>query len=298
MVEEEMKFILFFIFFIISLSAIAKSERKLFLVFIKPNSTLVDLQTDQVFSNQKGFYANVLERNTERRDQFYVYNKSGKAEFLIDSHDIVDIENDIKLLTEERGNVIFPPPTQFKTTNKIFSFESEFNFNLDQVDLSSLNEFLQSDVNNITASRFKINTHLISVLPINAGINLNYQTSSWHDQNKINSRISILSTGPEFKFRMIERDTYRMSALISYEFCPIYSINSDQGTDKFSAFLWDLGLQNVVDTKLGNFNFGLDFRKHYLTFKNSTRAIPTIYSNEYSVTSLGISIGYKLDWEL
>jgi hypothetical protein len=298
MVEEKMKFILFFILIIFSFSVMAKSERKLFLVFIKPNSNLVDLQTDKIYTNKKGFYANVLERNTERRDHFYVYNKSGKAEYLIDSHDIVEIDNDIKLLTEERGNVIFPPPSQFKTTNKIFSFESEFNFNLDQVDLSSLNEFLQSDVNNITASRFKLNTHFISVLPINAGINLNYQTSSWHDQNKINTRISILSTGPEFKFRLIEKDTYQMSALISYEVCPIYSINSDQGTDKFSTYLWDLGWQNIVDTKLGNLNFGFDYRKHYLTFKNSTRAIPTIYSKEYSVTSLGVSIGYKLDWEL
>lgn len=293
-----MKKVIIILFILFSQLIFAKDERKQYTVFIKPYAVLTSLHTYAIYQNPKGFYAKVVEVNSNLRDQFYVYDKNGKAQYTVEANDVVEIENDINLFTNETGDKFYPLQSQFRTTNKIFPLESELAFHLDSLDLSSLNEFLQSEVNTTSAPRYTFNTHYVSILPVNIGFNFNYQSASWIDQNLVDSRLSIIAMGPEFKIKLLTNETYKLGLMLSYEFSPLYEISSGQGKDKFSAYMWNLGVQNEFSTPIGLINLGVDFRKHYLTFKNSTREIQSISPNEYTVTSLGLSVGYKIDWEL
>ena len=157
---------------------------------------------------------------------------------------------------------------------------------------------LQNDINNIFSPRYKINTHYISKTPVNVGFNLNLQSSSWRDQNQTSSDLNILSFGPELKFKIITQDEYELSSVTSFEFCPSYNISTSTGKDTFSSYIWGIGINNQFETRVGKINASLEFRKHYLTLNSTTRSSFELKPNEYVISSLGLSIGYKFDWEL
>ena len=272
---------------------------KPYIVFIKENALLrVINEPETTLKVPKGFYAKVLEVDPLKRDLFKVYNEKGISKYLVESYDIVEVNEDYQLYPEEKGDKFYPPQTQFRQANKKLPFESQFVFNLDVVDLSPLNEFLNTDVSSVFSSRYKISTQYISTFPFRAGLNLNYQSTSWKDQNLNSSTLSILSIGPEFKYIIIDRNEFKFSTHFSFEFSPNYSISSALGKDEFSANLWNLGVQNEFDTILGKVTLGADFRKHYLTFKKTNRTTSPFYPIEYGITSFGVNMGLIYYWDL
>ena len=297
-----MKIFFAFLIFSYTFTLIAQDQFKqkyvLTLVYIKSGATLVTLEDEKEFKTNKGIYAKVLEVDPAYRDKFYVYNKEGKAKYIVYAKDIVEIQDDINLLPGETGDITYPAPSRFKETESILHLESEFSFNLEEIDLSALDNYLHNNVSGVVSPRFHLNTHVTTLLPVFMGMNLNYQEGSWVDNNSNASKISIFSFGPEIKYQMIKNDNFSLSFITSIEFCPIYQVKTSSDTFNFSSYVWDLGLINEFNTSYGKINFGFDYRKHYVTLKTSNMPSNTYAPNVLDISSIGLSLGYKVDWEL
>lgn len=292
-----MKILFSFLFAFIAICSQAKVYGEPYLAYIKPNARLTRIKDNSIVKSRKGFYAKVYEINPENRSQFYIFDSNGEAQYIVEAKGLVEILDDIQLLPGEKGNIVYPPKSNFRSANHSLPLESEFILSFDQMNLAPLSSFIKTEISDINSPRFKINTLYKTEFPINIGINFNYQSTSWKDQNGISSTLSIMSTGPELKYRLFNTDEYFLSAITSFEFSPLYKISSDEITDKFSAYMWNIGFNNHWKTDFGYFIIGMDFRKQFLTFKNSNRS-NDIKTEEYILTSAGINFGYKIDWEL
>lgn len=288
-------FSLFFIFY--SFLSQAKIYGEPYLAYIKPNARLTRISDNSIVKSRKGFYAKVYEINPENRSQFYIFDSSGEAKYIAEAKGLVEIIDDIQLLPGEKGNITYPPKSNFRSANFAVPLESEFTISFDQMNLAPLSNFIKTEISDINSPRFKINTLYKTEFPLNIGLNFNYQSTSWKDQVGTSSTLSIISTGPEIKYRLFNTDDYFLSAITSFEFSPLYKISSDSSSDKFSAYMWNIGFNNHWKTDFGYFIIGMDFRKQFLTFKNSDH-VNDIKTEEYVLTSAGINFGYKIDWEL
>lgn len=276
----------------------AKTNETPYTVYIKPKSKLFDLEKNEYVKNYEGFYAKVLELDPSKRDEFTIYSESLIPKYKVGANDIVEFQSGIELLPNERGNIIYPPKSQFQTKNLNVPFESEFVLSFDQLNFSEINNYLDTDLTSNNAPRYKINTLYKSNFSINSGLALNYQSSAWVDDLKLHSRLNILSLGPEFKFIFLDDEGLVLSSQLSYEFCPIYEISSSAGKDQFQAYLWNIGLHSEYETRIGKITAGIDLRKHYLTYEGSTKTTRVIRSEEYTITGIGLFVGYKFNWSL
>lgn len=292
-----MKILFSFIFIIFSTFIRAKVYGEPYLVYIKPNARLTQISDNAIVKSRKGFYAKVYELNPENRTQFYVFDSSGEAKYIVEAKGIVEILGDIQLLPGEKGNITYPAKSNFRSANYTVPLESEFTVSFDQMNLAPLASFIKTEISDINVPRFKANILYKTEFPLNIGINFNYQATSWKDQNGTASTLTCISTGPEIKYRLFNTDDYFLSAITSFEFSPLYKISSDNSNDKFSAYMWNIGFNNHWKTDFGYFIIGMDFRKQFLTFKNSDHE-NDIKTEEYILTSAGINFGYKIDWEL
>jgi hypothetical protein len=298
MASKNMLRIIFFILFLFSIKLSAAENSKPYLAFIKDNAMITSLEDNSVKKINRGIYAHVQAVDPLTRSQFYIYSKGLKAKYKVSSTDVVEIKDDIELLPNETGDIYYPAKSNFRAINKIFPIESELSLAIDQLDLAPVNQFLDTEISSISAPRYKFSSHYISSFNTNIGFNINLQSASWRDELGNDSKLSSLSFGPEFKFNYLHLDDYTFSALVSYEFCSSYKIKSNLGEEDFSTYLWNIGLHNEAKTQIGTIIFGADLRKYFLTHKRNTNGSLALKVEEYVLTSAGLFLGYKIEWDL
>jgi hypothetical protein len=134
-------------------------------------------------------------------------------------------------------------------------------------------------------------------LPVQFGLALNYQSAYWkNDFEEV--RISILSFGPHFQYNFYRNEGLIFNALLGAEVAPIYKGTTATYTDKYSAALFDLGVESEWDSVIGKWSLGSHFRHHEISLDHTTRPNSAITPKEFSLNSLGIMLGYKIEWEL
>ena len=290
-----MKLFLLYISFL-CFSALA-DEAKPYLVFLKEGTKLTNIKDKTIVILPKGIYANVLELNPKRREVFNVYGKNGLPQYQVNSSGVTDIADDIKILPDEDASMIYPPKSIFKSENKFALFDSQLSIHYDALQVSALNNIYNDQSSTILAARYEARTLYVSELPIEFGIDLNYQSAYWaNDRESI--RLSILTFGPIFKYKFYENDGLNFHALLGAEIAPIYKGTSDLYNDKYSATIFDLGIESQFHSRFGIFSLGSHFRHHNLALTESDRPNLEIVPKEFSLSSLGIMVGYKIEWDL
>lgn len=266
-------------------------------VFFKTGKKLIRLDNKKEYYVPKGIYAKVLELDPKRRDQFYVYDSSGKAVYITDAEDLVEIAEDVRLLPNVDATKMYPPKSVFRAENKTANFDSQFSVHFDNLGLRSLNEIYADDIDSVLSTRYEARTVYLSDLPFHFGLSLNYQSAYW--KNDIEEvKISILSFGPIFQYNIVNDDDIKVKALMSAETAPIYTGISANNKDYFSALLFDVGLESEWETPLGIFSLGGHFRHHELKLRKTTRENISLPPKEYGLNSFGATIGYKYEWSL
>lgn len=291
-----MKMAILLVGIILSLSLQA-AELAPYTVYLKQGKRLINLNDKSESILPKGIYAKVLELDPKRRDQFYVYDKSGKAIYITDAEGLVEIAEDIRLLPNVDAEKIYPPKSVFKTENKTALFDSQFSIHFDSLGLSSLNEIYNDEISSVLSNRYEARTLYASDLSFNFGVCLNYQSAYWkNDVEEV--KISILSFGPIFQYNIVRDDDLKIKALMSAETAPIYSGTTSNYTDKYSAILFDFGLESEWETPVGIVSLGGHYRHHELKLQKTTRQNIQLPPKEYGLNSFGATIGYKVEWNL
>jgi len=276
---------------------LSAAELTPYTVYFKPGKRLVSLKDKSESFLSKGIYVKVLELDPKRRDQFYVYDNSGKPVYLTDAVGLVEIADDTRLLPNLNAEKTYPQKSVFKTESKKAVFDSQFSVHFDSLGLSSLNEIYNDEIKSVMSNRYEARTLYISELPFNFGLTLNYQSAYWkNDVEQV--KISILSFGPIFQYNILNDDELKVKGLFSAETAPLYSGISSGYEDKYSALLFDIGIESEWKTAIGILSLGGHYRHHELKLQKTSRETIELPPKEYGLNSFGATIGYKIEWSL
>lgn len=288
---------IFSLFFLLFSFSVFAADPVPYTVYFRAGKRLIRLADKTEYFVPKGMYVKVLELDPKRRDQFYVYDKSGKAVYITDATDLIEVAEDVRLLPSLDAEKIYPPKSVFRAENKTANFDSQFSVHFDNLGLQSLNEIYADDINSVLSTRYEARTIYLSDSSFHFGLSLNYQSAYW--KNDIEEvKISILSFGPIFQYNIVHDDDLKVKALMSAETAPIYTGITAKNKDDFSALLFDVGLESEWETPVGFFSLGGHFRHHELKLRNTTRININLPPKEYSLNSIGATIGYKYEWSL
>ena len=89
-----------------------------------------------------------------------------------------------------------------------------------------------------------------------------------------------------------------VNALMGAEIAPIYRGSTASQTDKYSAMLFDLGVESEWQSPLGILTLGSHIRHHELALSQTTRTNLQLTPKEFSLNSFGVMVGYKIEWDL
>ncbi len=286
-------FFLCLIFLNNSLAGESKKEQ----LYLKANSIIEDLKKGTPYRIEKGmlFWGKPL--NAEDRSEYLIYNRDDVAKFKVSSQFVSYVEDDVRLLPNEKGDKVYPPIDYLGQTSNQYKLYNSYNFYLDNMFTSALNQIYSDELESILSPRYSVNFLIKPNLPLYFGGQVNFQSLTW--KNDIESvRLNILSFGPSFKYEILKESDVQIYLGSSFEYCPIYSASTENSKDKFSAYIYGIELSSDYKTSIGDITFSTSFRNHHLTIAKSNRTDLELTPNEFNLTSFGVSIGYKTEWDL
>lgn len=278
-------------------SSLFAVELKPYTVYLKEGTVLVKLKDKSEVKIEKGFYAKVLELNPQRRNRFYVYDQQGVPLYETTAEGIVEIADDIRLLPNVDAEQVYSPKSVFKTTDKVARFDSQLSLHFDDLQLTPFNDIYNDQTSSVLAARYEVRTLYLSDIPFKFGFGLNYQSAYWKNDSE-EVKLSILSVGPHFKYNFYKMGRFNAHAILGAELALIYQGVTDNFKDKYSAQLYDLGVESEWLSPLGLVTFGTHYRHHQVALSESNRTNLELPPKEFAVKSLGIMLGYKIEWEL
>jgi hypothetical protein len=279
------------------LTAKTLNPRKPYMVFLRPGSVLTNISDRKEVAIEKGFYANVLEIDPNKRDTFLVYNKNGVAVYETATTSVVEVADDLRILPKYAAEISYPDPQNFQIDDESSFFDTQFNIHYDNLLTTEFNSIYSDQLESVFATRLELRTLYVSTLPVNMGLNLNYQSTSWkNDFDQV--KLSILSFGPQIQRFIYQEEKMAVSVLFGAEYAPIYRTSSGNSVETYQATLFDLGLESIWATNMGKWSIGAHLRRHDLTLKTSTREGLQPLTEEIIINSIGAMIGYKYEWNL
>lgn len=292
-----MKYILIILYscFVPLLSA--ATPRDPYLVYLASKSKLLSVGEHKDIVTDKAMYVYVLEENFNDRKQFWVYNNKKEKKYLTSAFNITELDPELRLLPSVDGNKIYRQRRILQTDDSTMTFETNFNLHFEQVSMVELNSLYPTQPGSSGAVRYEVRTLYLTQLPIQFGINLNYQSIYWNNADE-QIRLSLLSIGPGFSYKTLNNEHFSLSILGNAEIVPLAQSKSTTNTDNFSAYSFDVGIEGELPSSFGNFTIGTHLRRYFLQLENTTRTDASIMQGEYSLSSLGLSLGYKIDWDL
>ncbi len=285
------------LFFLTTTSLIA-AEQKPYRVYLKPGIILTKISDKKEVRTTKGIYANVLETSPTRREHFIVYDKTGKPAYMTNAENITDIANEIQLLPNVDANITYPAPMSHQSDDKIAFLDTNFNMHLESYILSAFNTIYPAEATSVIAPRFEVRTMYNSDLPVNFGIGFNYQNVNFKTTDDDDINFTIFSFGPQIERVIYTKEILAVTVVGGGEFAPIYKAVGNEFTEKYSALLFNIGVEGTWDTRFGKWSLGTHWRHHDLTLTETNRTDINPVPESISTNSIGIMAGYKYEWNL
>lgn len=273
------------------------NETAPYLVYLRPGAVLKKLSDQTSFALSKGIYAKVLEKNFDKRDNIIVYDKMGVPQYEVAPNDIVEIEPDIRILPNVKGDAIYPKPTLYQAKNEDLFLDTQVNIHFDYLATSPLAAINNQESTSAVGNRIEVRTLLISLFPVDFGVSLNYEKATW-TENFEQTSLSILSFGPHLQKSIYEEDKYSFYLSFGAEFAPIYKTTSVNFRDNFQGVLFDIGAEGLWETDYGKWSLGSHIRRHDVTLISGRNKLGRAIPETLSINSFGLTIGYKYEWDL
>ncbi len=292
-----MKFIFLITIFISSITR-ASSVAGPHIVTLTSDSILHSLDEQLYFKTSQLMYVLAEEADPVTRNEFWIYNNKKQKIYLTSAFNIKELDQDILLLPHDTG---IRPYALRKTLEKDnddgMLFSTDFCFHLEQFAIGSLNTIYQLQSNTASSYRYEIRSTFITKKRIHYGFNINFQNISWLGVNE-QIRLSSLSLGPSLSIKILKNNLLGLTFLTSAELSPISQAKSSTYTDNYYGYTFDTGIEADFLNSFGTFTLGSHFRYHTLLLKGTTRPGILSMNREYNLSSIGLSLGYKMDWEL
>ncbi len=270
-------------------------EPKMFSVLIRPGVILTDLDNGQAFEVKKAFYAKAREKSIGREIS-HILNRKGEARYRAKTSELVNIEEDIKLLPQLDALEVYQGQNDFGSINHTFPLDFFFNYHFESVVSEYYPALFGLSSNRGLAHRFQLKSYYRSPrLPIHLGINLQYISGGWSDPNINFFTWNALFLGPNIYASFQGRNGLRWLFHAGVGEALSHHSRRDLEQHSYSSTTMQFDLEASKQTAYGTLALGTGFRRTLFSLKESTEPlIVPVTSN--SVNALSISLGYSYSW--
>ena len=275
-----------------------------FRVIIKKDSVLYTNEK-KPYSLPRDIYAYVTEE-TKGGYEIYILDKDQKIAYRTINTNIIPIEDDLQIMPTPSTYREYPKREAYALIDTSLQLENFVNAHLEYIQDDYLKDLFVSLLpegvevpESFTAigKRLEYKVFYKWQIPIEFGINLNYQEGSWQgDASGLIWRSMFF--GPVAQYTFYNGLTYDFNVQMSYQQSLFYKANSltDNFSFSYSTNALEFNLNALRPTPVGKILFGLSFRRAKASLKDTTVTLKR-NPERGNMDSVSILLGYNFDLE-
>ncbi len=272
-------------------------EPKIFSVLIKEGVLLTDLDSNQVFTVKKTFYAKAKEKIVGGETS-YILNKKGEARYQTKTSGLVDIEEDLKTLPQLDALEIYRDKNDFSSLDSTFPFEYFFNYHFETIISDYYPTLFGFSSRNGSAHRLQFKGYYHpSQLPLHFGINFQHVSGIWSDPYTNFFTWRAIFLGPNIHVHLEAEKGLSWHFHLGAGQALFHRSQRDLEQHNYDSTTMQLDLEVAKQTSYGKFLAGLGFRKTLSSLKSTSEPL-VIPAQTNSVNAFSISLGYSHGWSL
>jgi hypothetical protein len=272
--------------------------------------SILYLNTDntKIFRSPKDMYVLVREEIAGGK-YVLLMDKEGQTKYRTQVSNTVTIHEDLKILPKPQEYRTYPKQEKYFVVDDQLKLDNYINVHAEYVQDAYLKDLFISllpagttvpDSFTAIARRFEYKVFYMWHLPIQFGLNLNYQEGSW--QNEAEGLIwRSAFFGPVAQYTFLKRDEYSVNIQMSYQQSLIYEASSQTANFAFSysTAALEFNTNLLLPSKYGNWVLGATYRRAQASLKSTTVELRR-NPDRGEINSFGAVLGYnfEMDFEL
>ncbi|OUR98754.1 hypothetical protein A9Q84_04905 [Halobacteriovorax marinus] len=268
-----------------------------FYAVLKERSQLVKLESSKVFFSKRKVYVSAREIYYGG-NWSYIYNKKGEIKYKTLTRNLSSVEKIITLRSNISAEKTFPPKTRLHTSDKVFPLESHFLYRRESSDLGAIATALDKDSGAATSNSFSFKFYYDSFLPLDFGLVMDYQIGQISSEDGNTANWQAFYFGPTIKYDFLETSNFKFNSQFAVKKSLRFNASSDGDSVNYSALLWQVGLEAIYKTRIGNFSIGYESSFIRSSVKGELSEQETFNNEKTTMQQNAISIGYQYTWNL
>lgn len=232
---------------------------------------------------------------------YYLLDKNGETTYNTTKDFIIPIENDIDLSEIPKTYTTYPERKRDGFLDRTLYFDHAISGHKEFISTSYFRELYGSGSSSAESYRAEFSSFYEWDWPVDFGGALSYQVGDT-DSYKWNA----LLLGPAIRWQFTRKTKYDISAIFGVEKSLIFSSRKGPETFSLSTIGYNISLEFLFRTMIGNPIIGLSFRKASVSLKSqntddassNNSGTTSIQLNRRPLTSFAIYVGYGLTTDL
>ena len=271
-------------------------EPRTFTVLIKEGSKLIDIETNQEFKTTRTFYARAREKVVGSRTS-YILNNKGVIRYSTKTTNLIDVEEDRKLLPKVSALEVYEGKNSFYSFDKSLPLSHFFNYYAGAMATDYYANLFKGDSKRAFSYQFQLKNYYRSRSPINFGLGIYYNYGYWKDSNRSTLIWRGLFIGPTVhtSFGESENSSWHLHFGVGQS---LYH-DSQRGSyrHRYSSTFMQLELERAIHSRLGKFLIGGGIHLSQSSIKETDEDITRKPLKGQSI-GLHLSVGHLSSWNL
>ncbi len=266
-----------------------------FRALILKGTRLIDLKTEKVYFTSSDIYAYAQEE-TRGSQLSYILTKDKIAKYKTFTKNLRSIETDVTLYPKVNPNNVYISQEKHQTIDPSLKIETHLTFHAEAISNSYFADIYGGTETLSTANRFQSKTYYNSLLPVDFGLSLSFQTGLWNEaDNPVSWKSG--SFGPSLRWRFGKWGKLKMNTKVGVERSFNFKAVRGDTINEFSSLSYDIELEASYDSPIGPILFGWGFRR--MTWQLETSQFSSNFKDDkQELTSTSLFLGYRLDFEI
>lgn len=215
------------------------------------------------------------------------------------SRNLVDISRDLKLYPQFDPNINYLPQVKKDIFNTEFKFNVGVFYSYEFLNVPYFQEIHQYVSKTAEGGRLDLKVFYDSNFPIDIGLLMGEQSGIYYinDYNEILSWNSFFM-GAMLKYNILSSKEIDLNFQAGMDYILAFNAFSPSAEYIFGGNSWQLLLELVLKTVLGQVTVGIDYKRTLLTIETKTDSNLSLSAVDRSITGLGIFFGLQYGFSL
>lgn len=266
-----------------------------FRALIIKGTRLIDLKTNKVYFTSSDIYAYAQEETVGSQIS-HILTKDKVAKYKTYTKNLRSIETDVALYPKENPNKVYIAKEKYHTIDKTLEIETHLTFHLEAISNPFFADIYGGTETISTANRFQSKTYYNSILPVDFGLSLSYQSGLWNEtDNQV--KWTAGSFGPSLRWQFAKWGKLKMNTKLGVERSFNFKAVGPSSINRFSSLLYDFELEASYDSSIGPIVFGWGYRR--MTWQLEAAEFSSDFvDNKQEISSTSLFLGYRIDFEI